>query len=98
MKNETKKIKNEKTKIETKNVETKRVLKNDELIVNNEIVKIETHKNNLLKQLINAKNAKNISLCKSIRNKLRKQCKHYGALRNRTYVDKNTNERIVINK
>ena len=33
-----------------------------------------------------------------IRNQLRKYCAHYGALRNRTYIDKNTNERFIVDK
>lgn len=55
----------------------------------------ETMKNHLLSQLKNAINRRD--KCR-IRQQLRKYCQHYGALRNRTYVDKTTNERHIVER
>jgi len=86
-------------KQKTKKSNTKTKKNNDEktIIVNNKTITIDEHKNDLLKQLRNAKH--DVKLQKSIRNKLRKQCNHYGALRNRTYIDKSTtkNSQIIVN-
>ena len=88
-----------KTKQLNTNKKTKQIDNDDKMInVNNVMITIDEHKNNLLRQLSNAKH--DVKLQKSIRNKLRKQCNHYGALRNRTYIDKSNAQmnRIVIDK
>ena len=68
--------------------------------VNNVDITIDEYKKSLIEQLRKSNIAKNSKLSKSIRHKLRKTCKHYGAMRNRTYIDKSTtkNERVIINK
>ena len=88
-----------KTKNENKNKKTTTKKNDVQMInVNNIDVSIDDYKKSLIEQLTKSNIAKNSKLSKSIRHKLRKTCNHYGAMRNRTYVDKTTNERIIINK
>ena len=58
-------------------------------------VECETMKQYLLLQLKNATIRRD--KCR-IRQQLRKHCNHYGALRNRTYVDKINNTRHVVER
>ena len=86
-------------KTTTKKTTTKNdVAKNDvkKIIVNNVEMTIEQRRDDLLLQLTKSKLQQNHKLSKSLRHKLRTQCNHYGASRNRTYFDKTTQTRIVI--
>lgn len=51
----------------------------------------------LLSDLAAATKAKNSIECKRIRGKLRRVCKHYGGLRNRTWIDKPTGVKHEVN-
>ena len=65
--------------------------------VNNELITISSHRNELITRLQKSNIAKTSSKSKSIRNQLRKTCFHFGAMRKRTYTNKLSNERIIIN-
>ena len=86
----------------TKNVKSKSKSKtnNDDntIIVNDKKMTIDEFKNELIRQLQIATKKRDGDECKRIRNQLRKKCKHYGALRNRTYIDKITNVKHVVNQ
>jgi len=92
--------KNKNKTTSTKNAKQKRTKKNDDkiemIIVNNVEMTIDNYRDELLKQL--RLNRDNTKLCKRIRHLLRKKCKHYGALRNRTYVDQTTMQKIHVDK
>lgn len=64
--------------------------------VNNELITIKNYRDQLINELSKSNRAKTSRVSKSIRSKLRKRCHHYGAMRNRTYIDQNTNKRIMI--
>ena len=87
------------TKKQTKKTNEKNVvtIRNEK----NELIEIErdTLRDTLLNELRIATKQRNTRECKRLRNKLRKQCNHYGALRQRTYIDKSTNDnkRIIVN-
>ena len=65
--------------------------------VNNELTTITKHRNDLIQRLQKSNIAKTSSKSKSIRNQLRKTCFHYGAMRQRTFTNKLSNERIIMN-
>ena len=110
MKQKTKKTKNETTNDNDNN--DKKINNNNETTTTTkqktkkfDITKIDLNKmsndektfvtNYLLNELTNATIRRD--KCR-IRNMLRKYCQHYGALRQRTYVDKKTNERHIVTK
>ena len=78
-------MKNDKTKIDISKINV-----ND--MSENECNALREH---LLNKLRNATIRRD--KCK-LRNQLRKYCKHYGGLRQRTYVDKSTNQKTIVEK
>lgn len=89
---------NKQTKQTNKKNDVKMItIKNDKN--ENVEIAITTLRDTLLNELRIATKKRDIRECKRIRNRLRKTCKHYGALRQRTYIDKsNDNMRIVVNE
>lgn len=57
---------------------------------------ITAYRDSLLKQLKAQRD--DVKACKRIRHILRVKCRHFGGLRNRTYVDKTTNTKINVDK
>lgn len=61
-------------------------------------VTVDECRKTLLAELRAATTAQNQPECKRLRGQLRTKCNHYGGLRNRTYVEKSTGEKIHIDK
>jgi len=68
----------------------------DMLNVNGKDMKLDAYRDQLLAEL--KKNRDDVKKCKRIRHNLRTKCKHFGGLRNRTYVDQTTGTKVNVDK